>query len=154
MQEECLDVDIVLCNLPFNGAGGRQLFPEKFLKHILEVVPNKTPIVFITPHGFRHNVRKTSDRLSFLSTLEISSIITLPLDVFQNAQIHSEVLIFNMPKIGKAHYTYHPNTQIRKIHTNLKSLCGEPKKCVVLDETFLELSRTIAACLGLQKKSW
>lgn len=156
-KEDCDDVDIVICNPPFNNSNsrgrGRKLLPELFLKHILEVAPENTPIVLITPIGLRVNVRKASKRLEFLSKLEISSIVTLPLDLFHEVLIHSEILIFNMPKIGKSHYAYHEDTVIRKLPTNILSLCDTQKKCVTLDKTFLEVTKTVANCLGLQKKS-
>jgi type I restriction enzyme M protein len=37
---------------------------------------------------------------------EITSIVSLPKDVFENILFHSEVLIFNMPQL-KGHYFVH-----------------------------------------------
>ncbi len=152
--DDCKGIDLVICNPPFNGhKSKRKLFPEEFLKHILDVVPPETPIVFITPHGLRHNVRKVSKRLQWLTTLNINSLISLPLDVFPEVLVHCEILIMNMPKISKSHYAYHPDTRIRRQPKNKKSLCDIPNKFLMLDRTFLEVSKTIVNCLGLQKKS-
>ncbi len=55
--------------------------------------------------GFRLNQRKISKRWKWLrdNCPPITSIISLPLDIFDNVQFHSEILIFNVPKL-KPHY--------------------------------------------------
>jgi len=149
-KSDCQNVDLVICNPPFNGAGGKKLFPEVFLKHILEVVPPNTPIAFITPIGLRFNVRRESARHRFMSMLEITSFVTLPLDVFQNVLFHTEILIFNLKRL-KPHYSYHPNTEIKKRQANINLLETKLEKFVSLsDKTFMSATRTIANAYGLQ----
>jgi len=151
-----VDCDLVICNPPFNNDGslsGRKLLPELFLKHILEVVPEGTPIVFITPHGLRHNVRKISPRLEFLTKLNISSILTLPLDIFEGVLFHTEVLFLNMPRL-KSHYAYHKNTTFKNHNSNFNKLEGKLKKFEWLeDKALLAASRTIGFGHGLQAMS-
>jgi len=144
-----VNCDLVVCNPPFNGAGGGKLFPEEFLKHIIKVVPQHTPIVFITPHGLRHNVRKTSPRLAFLDTLNITSLITLPLDVFEDVQFHTEVLILNLPRL-KSHYAYLPSKQESTSVINLKSVNHKLLKFIAIDKTLLNVCQTLASTHGLQ----
>lgn len=152
-KSDCKDVDLVLCNPPFNGHESKKLYPELFLKHILEVTPQNTPIIFITPIGLRLNVRETSNRLKFLTTLNINSIVSLPVNVFPQAQIHSEILILNMPRIGKSHYTYHPDTTITKLPTNFKSLSDKQIELKQLDQAYLKVTNTLTNALGLQKQA-
>ncbi len=151
-----VDCDLVICNPPFNNSGGtssRKLLPELFLKHILDVVPEGTPIVFITPHGLRHNVRKTSPRLEFLATLNISSILTLPLDVFDGVLFHTEVLFLHMPKL-KSHYAYHRNTAFKNYNSNFKQLEVKLNKFDWLeDKALLAACRTVTLGHGLQAMS-
>ena len=150
---EFVECDLVICNPPFNNDGSsssRKLLPELFLKHILDVVPEGTPIVFITPHGLRHNVRKTSPRLEFLTTLNISSILTLPLDVFEGVLFHTEVLFINKFRL-KSHYAYHPNTEFKNYNSNFKELEVKLNKFEWLeDKALLAACRTIAFGHGLQ----
>lgn len=152
-ESEFVDCDLVICNPPFNNDGSsnsRKLLPEVFLKHILAVIPDGTPIVFITPHGLRHNVRKISPRLEFLTTLNISSILTLPLDVFDGVQFHTEVLFLNMPRL-KSHYTYHQNTEFKNNKVNLISLESKLLKfSFILDRSLLAACRMVALAYGLQ----
>jgi hypothetical protein len=152
-KDDCKDVDLVLCNPPFNGHKSKKLYPELFLKHILEVTPTNTPIIFITPIGLRLNVRGNSSRLKFLTKLNIHSIVSLPVNVFPQAQVHSEILILNMPRIGKSHYTYHPDTTITKLPTNFKSLSGKQIEPNQLDQAYLKVTNTLTGALGLQKQS-
>ena len=152
-----IDCDLVVCNPPFNNEtkGSKQLLPEVFLKHILKVLHDKnTPIVLIVPHGFRHNVRKKSKRLEFLTTLNISSIISLPLDVFEGVLFHTEILVLNMPRLSKSHLAYHPNTTFKNSPTHLKSLSDTLNKCVgVENKAFLSICRTLAFSHGLQQSA-
>lgn len=99
-----LHPDLVVCNPPFNGFGNK-LGSEVFLKKIVELFSNKVKIVLFVPMGFRLNQKKTSRRYRWLmkTNLEITSIISLPLDIFKDVQFHSEILCFNMPKL-KPHY--------------------------------------------------
>jgi len=106
------NIDCVICNPPFNRSGGefgrgRILLPEAFMDKILEVVGSNTPIILITPMGFRLNCRKSSKRRQKLLSKypPISSIISLPLDIFEGVLFHTEILCFNCPWL-KPHYTY------------------------------------------------
>ena len=95
---------LVVCNPPFNLGVGKKLGSEIFLEHIIKCFPY-TKIVLFVPMGFRLNQRKTSKRWKWLrdNCLPITSIISLPLDIFDKIQFHNEILIFNAPKL-KAHY--------------------------------------------------
>jgi len=95
------DVDMTICNPPFN-IGGRKLAPEIFLRKIIEVAGH-VPTVLFTPMGLRLNVRRKGRRTEFLRSLNITSIVSLPLDFFEGVLFHSEILFLNMPKL-KPHY--------------------------------------------------
>lgn len=97
--------DLVVCNPPFNGAPGKQLYPEVFLNHIFELWGPRIPTVMFTPMGFRLNQRRKSARWRWLrdSRARLKSIVALPLDVFPNVEFHAEILIFNVTRI-KPHY--------------------------------------------------
>lgn len=94
---------LVICNPPFNGAEGKKLYPEVFLRHIVGLFGNQVPTVMIVPMGMRLNVRVESKRWVWMKdTLEISSIISLPIDCF-GLKFHTEILAFNIPQL-KPHY--------------------------------------------------
>lgn len=99
--------DLVLCNPPFNSetTAARVFLPELFLQKIVELVGSKTPIVLFTPMGMRLNQHRDSRRWRWLRDKgpRITSIISLPLDVFEGVEFHSEILLFNMPKL-QPHY--------------------------------------------------
>ncbi len=97
--------DLVLCNPPFNGAQRKKLYPEVFLHQIFELFGERIPTVLFTPMGFRLNQIRRSERWRRLrdSKSNIDSIVTLPLDIYENVQFHSEILIFNVPDL-KPHY--------------------------------------------------
>lgn len=99
-----IDADLCVCNPPFNLGVGRQLGSEVFLRHILEVCGN-IPIVLFVPMGFRLNQRKQSKRWRWLRDCpaRITSIMSLPLDCFEDVEFHSEVLFFNAPYL-QPHY--------------------------------------------------
>lgn len=103
--------DLVLCNPPFNGAPKKKLYPEIFFRHMVSLFGANIPIVLFVPMGFRLNQKLHSQRWQWMrdNQLEISSIITLPLDIFPNVKFHSEILIFNIPGL-KAHYWLDKNT--------------------------------------------
>ena len=86
-----ITADLILCNPPFNLGVGKRLGSEIFLEKILELRTNKAPIVLFAPMGFRLNQKKTSKRWKWLrdNCPEISSIISLPLDVYDNVLFHS-----------------------------------------------------------------
>jgi len=97
--------DLVLCNSPFNGAPGKQLYPEVFLRHIFDLWGPRTPAVMFVPMGFRLNQRRKSTRFRWLRDCgaRITSIVSLPLDTFPNVAFHAEILIFNVAGI-QPHY--------------------------------------------------
>ena len=105
------DVGLVICNPPFNGnPDSKELFPSRFLYHILELVPSDTPVVFFAPFGFLLNARSgtqiyagRTNRYAWLrdNCPPITSIIPLPQDVFvppdaEGPMVHSQILMFNM----------------------------------------------------------
>ena len=108
---------LVIMNPPFNidgktkdyikaHYGGRPLLPEIWFQKALELFGTGVPIAMFTPYGFRLNQSESSSRWrKFIegSYPEITSIVSLPKDVFYPILFHSEVLIFNIPKL-KAHY--------------------------------------------------
>jgi hypothetical protein len=93
--------DLVLCNPPFNGAAGKQLYPEVFLRHAFKLFGETIPVVLFTPMGFRLNQRRKSARWRWLrdTQAKLSSIIALPLDTFPSVEFHAEILIFNVKGI-------------------------------------------------------
>lgn len=111
------EISLVIANPPFNldfktksyvkeKYGGRPLLPELWLKKIIELFGTDMPIVLFTPYGFRLNQSLHSKRLQKFVNQEypeITSIISLPKDVFENVVFHSEILIFNVNNL-KPHY--------------------------------------------------
>jgi len=90
------DVSLILCNPPFNNKKGRELLPEVFLKKIFELFGEKVPVVLFVPMGFRLNQRVKSKRWQYFRdecSARITSIISLPLDIFSGVEFHSEILI-------------------------------------------------------------
>jgi len=101
-----IECDFVIVNPPFNlGGTGRKLSVEVFMDKILELVDNNIPIVLITPMGFRLNQRKASKRWKKVKKdyPPITSILSLPIDTFENTLFHTEILFFNTPKLNP-HY--------------------------------------------------
>lgn len=110
-------ISLVIMNPPFNidrktkayikaHHGGRPLLPEVWFQKALELWGIKIPIAMFTPYGFRLNQTEVSKRWrKFIEGQypEITSIVSLPKDVFDGILFHSEVLIFNLPKM-KGHY--------------------------------------------------
>lgn len=110
-------ISLIIMNPPFNidfktkqyikeHYGGRPLLPEVWLQKAIELFGNEVPIAMFTPYGFRLNQTDTSKRwVKFLCGIypEITSIVSLPKDVFENVLFHSEVLVFNVPAL-KGHY--------------------------------------------------
>jgi len=99
------DPDIVLCNSPFNGAEGRHLYPEVFLRRIFDLFGPKVPTVLICPMGMRLNQKKSSGRWKWLRDCgaKITSIVSLPTNAFPGVDFHVEILIFNVPGL-QSHY--------------------------------------------------
>jgi len=100
-----LECDLCIMNPPFNIGQGRKLSVEVFMDKVLELCGKDIPIVLITPMGFRLNQRKHSARWKKMKKdyPEITSILSLPLDTFEDTLFHTEVLFFNMSKL-KPHY--------------------------------------------------
>ncbi len=108
---------LVIANPPFNidkktkeyvkaHYGGRPLLPELWLHKAIELFGLDVPMVLFTPYGFRLNQSFHSARWMKFVRGEyppISSIVSLPKDVFPGILFHAEVLIFNLPHL-KAHY--------------------------------------------------
>lgn len=108
---------LVIMNPPFNidektkqfikeNYGGRPLLPEVWFQKAVELFGMDVPICMFTPYGFRLNQTEASKRwMKFAEGVypEITSIVSLPKDVFEGVLFHSEVLIFNLPKM-KGHY--------------------------------------------------
>ncbi|WP_119565114.1 SAM-dependent methyltransferase [Vibrio cholerae] len=98
------DVDLVVMNPPFNGHPNRKLFPEIFIDKVFEMFESKVPVVAIVPTGWRINQRVKSKRWRKIrDNQKISSLITLPLDVFEGVQFHTEIVIFNIDGL-EPHY--------------------------------------------------
>jgi len=118
------DVSLVLMNPPFNidgktkayiqkHYGGRPLLPEMWLQKAIELFGKEMPIVMFTPYGFRLNQTERSTRwMRFLNAEypPISSIVSLPKDVFPNVLFHSEVLAFNLPDLNGHYFVERPQS--------------------------------------------
>tara|TARA_R110000787_G_scaffold57887_4_gene131980 strand:- start:280 stop:846 length:567 start_codon:yes stop_codon:yes gene_type:complete len=110
-ETEKIDADLVIVNPPFNRTDycgkGRMLLPEQFMDKIIKLCGKDIPIILITPMGFRLNCGKTSKRRKKLMNdyPDITSIISLPVDVFEGVKFHTEILCFNIPQL-KPHYVY------------------------------------------------
>jgi type I restriction enzyme M protein len=86
--------------------GGRPLLPEIWLQKAVELWGRDVPIVMFTPYGFRLNQSDTSARWQKFASNQyppISTIVSLPKDVFDGILFHSEVLMFNIKGLG-GHY--------------------------------------------------
>ena len=145
--------DLVLCNPPFNNfpRKNNKLYPEVFLKKIFSIAGKDCPVFFFTPIGLRLNTRLASSRLEWLSALNLTSVISLPLDSYgPGVAIHSEILVFNCPRL-KPHYTYHPKTIIHNFETNFTDLHSKLQKFISLENKVLSNAcRTAVNSLGLQ----
>lgn len=100
-----IDCDFVIMNPPFNVGTGRQLSVEVFMDKVLELVDNNIPIIMICPMGFRLNQRIKSSRWKKIRDTypPIDSIISLPIDIFEDTLFHCEIICFNC-KNFKGHY--------------------------------------------------
>jgi len=101
------DVALVIFNPPFNNKGtGKKLIPEVWLRRVFQIWGDKVPVCMFAPMGFRLNQRLCSKRWKYFRDeckANITSIVSLPLNVFENVEFHAEILIWNLPKL-KAHY--------------------------------------------------
>ena len=110
---------LVIANPPFNidektkelaasVLGRRPLLPEVWLQKIIYLWGKDVPICLFAPYGLRLNLTTNSRRWRAFcdgAYPEISSIVALPKDIYQNVMFHSEILIFNVHSI-KPHYFY------------------------------------------------
>lgn len=109
--------DLIILNPPFNtdkrnkdwlkkNKLGKALLPEVFIDKINSLW-GKVPTIMISPMGYRLNQRIKSKRWKKMSKseFEITSIASLPLDIFPNVEFHNEILFFNMPSL-KGHYWF------------------------------------------------
>jgi type I restriction enzyme M protein len=98
--------NLILCNPPFNGYYPK-LAGEVFFDQIIKLFGLEIPLVIFFPYSFRLGVRNHSQRLSkFLTKYPaISSIISLPLDVYEKVSFHSEILLFNISGL-EPHYFF------------------------------------------------
>ncbi|ELA7321107.1 hypothetical protein Q9X98_002698 [Vibrio parahaemolyticus] len=97
-------VDLVVMNPPFNGHPKRKLYPEIFIDKVFELFGSAMPLIAIVPTGWRTNQAVGSKRWRKIrDTQKISSIVTLPLDVFEGIKFHTEIVIFNVDGL-KPHY--------------------------------------------------
>lgn len=128
-------ISLVIMNPPFNidsktkqyikeHYGGRPLLPEVWFAKAVKLFGSEVPIVMFTPYGFRLNQTENSKRwVKFINEEypPITSIVSLPKDVFENILFHSEVLIFNIPKLG-GHYF------VKNIHNEQQRLLAPKQK--------------------------
>ena len=111
--------DLIIMNPPFNinqetkkyifkKYGRRPLLPEIWLIKAIELFGKNVPIVMFTPYGFRLNQMTNSKRWQKFINGDyppITTIISLPKNIFEGILFHSEVLIFNIKNL-KGHYFY------------------------------------------------
>ena len=102
-----LNPALVIFNPPFNNKStGKKLIPELWIRKTFEIWGDKVPLVSFVPMGFRLNQRTYSKRWKYFRDdckANITSIVSLPLNVFPNVEFHAEILIWNLPRL-KAHY--------------------------------------------------
>lgn len=101
-----IDCDMVMMNPPFNSGNGKTLIAELFLDRVYNLITDRSiPIIMICPFGFRLNQKKKSKRWKKLrdNYPDISTIISMPVDIFEDILFHTEIICFNTPKL-KPHY--------------------------------------------------
>ena len=111
--------DLVIANPPFNIdhktaelakniLGARPLLPEVWLSKIVELWGTDVPICLFAPYGLRLNQTIKSRRWRKFNEgayPQITSIVSLPKDIYEDVLFHSEVLIFNLREMN-GHYFY------------------------------------------------
>lgn len=99
------DIDLVIVNPPFNGHPSKKLYPEVFLDKIFELCGYDIPTIIITPSALRNNQDIKSKRFRKMRDIygQITSTITLPLNIFDEVAIPTEILIFNIEGL-QPHY--------------------------------------------------
>ena len=132
-KKEYPEPSLVIMNPPFNidvetreyikkNYGGRPLLPELWFQKAIELFGKDIPIILFSPYGLRLNQQLHSKRWEKFTSgeyPEISGIISLPKDVFENVLFHSEILIFNIKGI-KGHYFYNDEIQNESFSINGK----------------------------------
>jgi len=101
-----IDCDFVLFNPPFNVGNGKKLYCEQFIEHTFKLIKDKTiPVIMFAPMGFRLNQHGYSKRWRKLrdNYPDITTIISLPLDIYPSHDFHSEIICWNTEKL-KPHY--------------------------------------------------
>lgn len=102
--EKDFSPQLVVCNPPWGDNWARKHYPEVFIQRIFSLFGAKIPLVFLCPMGFRLNQKMNSRRLEWMRNgPEICSIVSCPLDLYADTNFHSEILIYNVPKL-KPHY--------------------------------------------------
>jgi len=147
----CNGIDLVLCNPPYNHDehsrsvhGKTSLLPEMFAEKIFKIFGKDVPLVLFVPMGYRLNQRcyKESQGTRYRKMRdefgEITSIVTLPLDLFHNnsfdetipeqirnvkkgimksnikrVETQQEIIFYNMPLL-KPHY-FLPDSVINEL---------------------------------------
>ncbi|HHE0437827.1 TPA: hypothetical protein ACN35C_004689 [Vibrio parahaemolyticus] len=95
--EKIENIDLVIMNPPFNGHPKRKLYPEIFVDKCFELFGSDIPMIAILPSGWRINQRVKSKRWRKIrDNQKITSLVTLPLDIFEGVQFHSEIVVFNI----------------------------------------------------------
>jgi hypothetical protein len=105
-ETEEIDCDFVLFNPPFNTGGSKKLICERFLEHTFKLIKDKNiPVMMFAPMGFRLNQHCYSKRWKKLrdNYPDITTIISLPLDIYTGIDFHNEIVCWNTDKL-KAHY--------------------------------------------------
>jgi type I restriction enzyme M protein len=76
-----------------------------FLEHIIELFGKDIPVALFVPMGFRLNQRRKSKRWRWLRDCgaKITSIMSLPLDIFEGVEFHNEIIIYNVAGL-EPHY--------------------------------------------------
>lgn len=110
------NVALVICNPPFNtysdnkkwmkeNKKGKALLPELFADKVFKLFDKDVPLILFSPMGLRLNQRKKSNRWRKMRDEwpQISSIVSLPLDIFPDVEFHNEILIFNIDGLNP-HY--------------------------------------------------
>lgn len=110
------NIDLVIQNPPFNNTPeikeflksikkGKALLPELFLDKTWELFGNDIPCICFSPMGILLNQRTFSRRWKKMRDTypDITSIISLPLNIFPGVEFHNQILIFNIPGL-KSHY--------------------------------------------------
>lgn len=100
--------ELVLSNPPFNNnEESKVLYPEIFLRKMVDLFGDTQKILMVVPMGFRLNQTLYSARWKWLigSNLTIKSIISLPINIFET-KFHTEILIFNINNLNPHYFLY------------------------------------------------